>query len=342
MPQQADDAREPDPAHPEEGRQRRCFTHYWTERTCASLVATESEGELLDHTAGNRLRSKGIGPGDHVYVVSLSKGRLVLVGKLEVERVADRHEAAEILAIDPEDMWDAEDHLIASSATPMAFDRLVPLETTERLRFLTGSGSQPLFFQVPGRLDKQTVRGRRELAPESAALLDELLPSMELIELSGSGMTFESQVQEEVYRRMVRWSVQIFGELARPHPNVPVVTIVLPNGGPVVHAMATPIGDDMAVISTRAFVGEDARITPGLMEYLLRENERLPMGGLGLDQDGRIVLDHSIHGPAATPDDLSLSVSAVASIADSLAGEIIPRWGGVSGRDHWNGMNQGV
>ncbi len=135
--EQEEESREVESGHPEVGREPRYFTHYWTERMCASLAATGSEGELLDHTAGNRLRSKGIGPGDHVYVVSLSKGRLVLVAKLELERVADRHEAAEILAISPEDLWDAEDHLIASSATPMTFHRLVPLETTERLRFLT-------------------------------------------------------------------------------------------------------------------------------------------------------------------------------------------------------------
>ncbi len=166
----------------------------------------------------------------------------------------------------------------------------------------------------------------RGLTPESAALLDTLLPPMEPVHHSGHGeMTFQSPVQEEVYRRMMRWSMEIFGELASPHPHVPVVTITLPDGRPVVHAMAMPIEDDMAVISTRAFVIVDARMTPGLMEYLLLENARLPLGGLGLDQEGRIVLDHSFHGLAATPDDLRLSVSAVAGIADSLAGEIIPR-----------------
>lgn len=321
-------------------RPRRYFTHYWTSRTCASLKAGGSEGDLLDHTAGNNLRRKGISPGDAVYVVSLLRGQFVLVGKLEVDRVCDTHEAARIMGVHPEHMWDAEDQLLAASATAMTFDRMVPLDLTEQLRFLTSNGPQPPFFESPGHLDKQTIRGLREITPESAVMLDSLLPPLVPVSFTGSQkIDFESRVQEEAYRRMVQWLLEIFGDLVSLHPTVPAAMIILSEGSPVVYVSALPIAEDMAVINARTFVVVGARITPGLMEFLLRENAGLPLGSLGLDQEDRIVLDHSFHGLSENPDDLRLAVSVVAGLADSLSHQIISRWGGISGKDYWDQLN---
>ncbi len=76
-----------------------------------------------------------------------------------------------------------------------------------------------------------------------------------------------------------------------------------------------------------------------MMEFLLRENAGLPLGSLGLDQEDRIVLDHSFHGLSENPDDLRLAVSVVAGLADSLSHQIISRWGGISGKDYWDQLN---
>jgi hypothetical protein len=64
--------------------------------------------------------------------------------------------------------------IVAAEATPKHFDLEVPLEVTEKLTFIS-DGSPRLKFRSPGYLDRQTLRGVRELEPRSAGELDELL-----------------------------------------------------------------------------------------------------------------------------------------------------------------------
>jgi hypothetical protein len=140
-----------------------------------------------------------------VYVVTVLKGKLYLLAKLKVAKVCDWGEAASDLG--HTNLWRGEDehrrksdHLIASEATPMDFDRVVPLEVTQRLRFESGSGSQPLQFQAPGCLDQQTLRGVRELTPQSALELDQLLPPLEPIPTDA---LLEEEEEEEAIRKTV-------------------------------------------------------------------------------------------------------------------------------------------
>jgi hypothetical protein len=58
----------------------------------------------------------------------------------------------------------------------MDFRRQVPLDMARQLRF-NSSDHPTLCFRTknPNKLDPQTLRAIRELTPESAALLDELL-----------------------------------------------------------------------------------------------------------------------------------------------------------------------
>jgi hypothetical protein len=151
----------------------RYFTHYWSNSTWEGN--RDSEGENLDHAASNQFRKRGVRPGDFVYVVTVEAGQILLAGRMQVDRVVSRDEAMELLGTD--DLWDAEDQVIAAPGTglPMRFDRPVPLEVTRRIRFLVGGKDEPLVFRTPTRLDQQTLRGVRQLSPDSARLLDELL-----------------------------------------------------------------------------------------------------------------------------------------------------------------------
>ncbi len=65
--------------------------------------------------------------------------------------------------------------MIASESTLMRFDHAVPLGVTERLAFVSGNTPKQLKFSSPGHLDRQTLRGVRELDSGSAAELDKLL-----------------------------------------------------------------------------------------------------------------------------------------------------------------------
>jgi hypothetical protein len=152
---------------------KRYFTQYWTDATWESH--REMDGQLLNHTAGNVFRRRGVGCGDSVYVVTVREGRLYLIGRLAVHQICSLSEAKQILRTD--NLWDAQEHIIAASATPMRFDFEVPTVITEHLLFVASGVSKPLRFDEPGHLDQQTLRPVRELEPASARLLDKLLPS---------------------------------------------------------------------------------------------------------------------------------------------------------------------
>ncbi|HLP89614.1 MAG TPA: HNH endonuclease [Nostocaceae cyanobacterium] len=159
----------------------RYFTHYWGNRTW-KYMSREAEGEILDHIAGNLFEQRGLSIGDKVYVVTVKKGKLYLCGSLIVGKLCGVEEAADFLNCDPENLWEAEEHIIASASTPMAFNLMVPLELTKQLRFKSAENIKPLVFKSDECLDQQTLRGVRELEYLSALELDKLLSPLEEID----------------------------------------------------------------------------------------------------------------------------------------------------------------
>lgn len=151
---------------------KRYFTHYWTNKTWCDR--SHWPGGLLSHTADNRFKQRGVTSGDSVYVITVQQGRFFLLCRLTVNCICNQHKAEQILKNCK--LWAANDHVIASSATPKRFDFEVPTTITEKLLFTSSGHSHPLKFKSPGKLDQQTLRGVRELEPASARLLDELLP----------------------------------------------------------------------------------------------------------------------------------------------------------------------
>ena len=158
----------------------RFYTHYWSTQTCNEFYNGGLSGEPLAHTAGGRFSSAGIEEGDIVYVVSITQGQLFVIGRMEVMKIASTEEAAEFLKTD--DLWEAEEHLLAreGSTTPCNYLNSVESETVKQLRFHTSSGDiVPLKFVDDERLDRQTLRGIRELTSDSARILDTVLDEYE-------------------------------------------------------------------------------------------------------------------------------------------------------------------
>ncbi|MBN1448337.1 MAG: DUF3883 domain-containing protein [Bacteroidetes bacterium] len=158
----------------------RYFTHYWATETCNVFYEEGRSDEPLVHTAGGRFSSAGIESGDIVYVVSVTKGRLFLIGRMEVLKTATTKEAAEFLGND--DLWEADEHLLAreGSSTACNYLNAVDPEVVKELRFVSsGNAPIPLKFVDEERLDRQTLRGVRELTAASAGMLDTLLEEYE-------------------------------------------------------------------------------------------------------------------------------------------------------------------
>jgi hypothetical protein len=150
---------------------KRYFTHYWKNTTWDAN--SDSVGGLVCHTAGNMFHRRSVASGDVVYVITVRRGRLYLLGRLTVGRICSHRQAQELFG---PDIWKAQEHIIAVSGTPKRFDFEVLPAITERLLFAKSGAGSPLRFTEPGHLDQQTLRGVRELEEASARLLDELLP----------------------------------------------------------------------------------------------------------------------------------------------------------------------
>jgi len=158
----------------------RYFTHYWQNSTWRN-AQERGNGQSLKHIAGNLFKKRGVAVGDVLYVVTVLSGTLFLCGKLRVGKICDVYQAAKDLDCEPQDLWEASEHIVASDATPMRFDQSIPLTVTANLRFVQPKGFAGLKFVVPGYLDQQTMRGVRQLEPSSAAELDSILPAMQVI-----------------------------------------------------------------------------------------------------------------------------------------------------------------
>ncbi|MEX0939563.1 MAG: hypothetical protein WDZ59_16990 [Pirellulales bacterium] len=148
----------------------RFFTYSWQ----YAEAQKKSEGEPLGHAAGSRFSSRGIEPGDFVYIVAVHGGQLYLLGKMQVEKIVSKDDAHRIFGAEP---YDAPEHLIASACTPARLTE-VPVAITKGLRFIGGSRNKGLIFREEDILDPQTMRVIRELVPDSASRLDDLLGEM--------------------------------------------------------------------------------------------------------------------------------------------------------------------
>lgn len=100
---------------------------------------------------------------------------LFLLGRIEVGAILGQEQAEATMG---EALWIAEEHVLARSGTenPMRFKREVPLEVAKRLRFMGGQGpALAPQLDSEGVLDRQTMRGVRELTASSAAELDRMI-----------------------------------------------------------------------------------------------------------------------------------------------------------------------
>ena len=104
-------------------------------------------------------------------------------------------------------------------------------------------------------------------------------------------------------------------------------------------------GSTQVMIIVRPFTSEDtsvecisnvvsgAHITNELMNFLLRKNAELHIGGFGLLFDDTIIYQHSIAGTNLDANELLTSIKAVAVIADYYDDEIVAMAGGKRAAD---------
>ena len=155
------------------------YTHYWTRGTIKSRETMPDPFEPLIHTASAEFRSRGVGPGDTVYVINLNGGRLRVVARMVVDLVVDQRQAEQLLG--DENLWDAPDHCIArkGTATPSRYDAYLTDSQLAKFRFVAADGkAQGPKRRQDGKIEPQSFRSPvREITPQTAALLDSVLGS---------------------------------------------------------------------------------------------------------------------------------------------------------------------
>lgn len=139
-------------------------------------------------------------------------------------------------------------------------------------------------------------------------------------------MEFKTEAQESVYRRVVEYATQLFGEQLIVEGDRPIVGLWA--GSAIVRAAVLPWGEDDAVVNVWSWIVRDVEPTADLMHYLLRENRDMRFGAFSLDADNDIVFEHTIAGSSLDKDELRASIYAVISTADKADDEIVSRWGG--------------
>jgi hypothetical protein len=95
-----------------------------------------------------------------------------------VDKVLDESGAHKVLGFD---VWEASDHLIARKPlTKCRYDVTVPHALLSDIEFITAKGTDGIKFDQrdgadPRAVDRQAIRGVREISASTAGLFDRLL-----------------------------------------------------------------------------------------------------------------------------------------------------------------------
>lgn len=181
----------------------RYFTQYWKNTTWR----LEDEPTPLRFAASNQFAKQGVSPGDRVFVITNDKGRLLLGAALDVAAVLSPAAAKREFG---SDVWPASHYIKAKSPSEFTKELVVPTKTVRALRFV--GGGQVL--SQGSKIHQQTLRGIRELTPESAALLERLLESTPALrtraartpfnEIAGLFDRYPAQARRSVHAALIK------------------------------------------------------------------------------------------------------------------------------------------
>jgi hypothetical protein len=148
------------------------FTTYWLPEQ-----VRDNRGTILDHAADNNFHD--VEPGDTVWVVTVRRGELFLVGRIPVSHVLTQDGAERMLG---QRLWDAEFHICCPRRKAETAS-LVPVgKDTWALSFI--SDTSPRLIPKSGKLDAQQVRRVRRLTPAAAAIMNRVWTSRTKVDVA--------------------------------------------------------------------------------------------------------------------------------------------------------------
>jgi len=124
-------------------------------------------GKPIDHAGSTQFTR--VRPDDVVWIVTLRKGRLKLLGRMVVSEIISRAEAQKRFT----DVYGARFHIVAKNGTVKILTEHDIQDIAPDLRF--DSGHDRLTLESPTKTDGKQLQSLRELRPESAKLLADVL-----------------------------------------------------------------------------------------------------------------------------------------------------------------------
>jgi hypothetical protein len=110
-------------------------------------------------------------------------------------------------------------------------------------------------------------------------------------------------------------------------------TFIVRRGSAAVHLSVLPLTKEDCLVRALSYVVQGARITPKLLNHLMRLNVRQPVGAFGLMFDDTITFGHSINGAHLDQNELRMTVATVAYVADEMDDAIRKIAGGMRAVD---------
>src|SRR5262245_17646879 len=129
----------------------RYFTYGWRHRE----MRRHGAGEPIGIAYGSQFARRGVRPNDEIYIVSVHRGRVYLLGKMQAGVVG--YCADTFLQWVGTDPPPALEHVIAYACTPAGPIRL-PDEVVERLRFRRGKEFVGLSLRDGELTERQSLR----------------------------------------------------------------------------------------------------------------------------------------------------------------------------------------
>jgi hypothetical protein len=141
------------------------FLQYW--KAAQVVRERKSSNPFVDHSGSEQLYK--VNPGDTVWIVTVIKGVLLLLGKIQVGARTKHDEAVKLLGRG--NLWESTYHVIAEAGTAEPMREINLMEIAQRLRFVSSTNRDRLTI-INGHADGKQLQAIRELSPASIALLE--------------------------------------------------------------------------------------------------------------------------------------------------------------------------
>lgn len=147
------------------------WTTYWSRECVVGMQAAGCEGRRITRSAGNLFTARGVTAGDELFVLSATRDRLYLLGRMVVRGVLPYRVYCQRYRVT--DLWEA-DEVAFGSGTPCRLAHEIPDAVLPDLSFINKHSRCP-FVKSGRRIDAQGFRGLHRIDEPVARILNTLI-----------------------------------------------------------------------------------------------------------------------------------------------------------------------